>query len=150
MSEDQKKNLPINYTNKEFSSIRQDLLELAERFYPETFQDFSDASFGSMMIDAVAYVADQMALTIDYNVNEAFLDTAFQKNNIMRHGRALGYKNTGRPSTFGSVAIYMLVPANTSGMGPDERYIPIMSRGSTFTSNTGLSFTLTNSVISRA
>ena len=146
MSEDQKKNLPINYTNKEFSSIRQDLLELAERFYPETFQDFSDASFGSMMIDAVAYVADQMALTIDYNVNEAFLDTAFQKNNIMRHGRALGYKNTGRPSTFGRVAIYMLVPANTTGMGPDERNIPIMSRGSTFTSNTGLSFTLTNNV----
>ena len=146
MSNDQKKNPPINYTNKEFSSIRQDLLELAERFYPDTFQDFSDASFGAMMIDAVAYVADQMALTIDYNVNEAFLDTAFQKSNIMRHGRVLGYKNMGRPSTYGVVAIYILVPANSSGMGPDENYIPVMQKGSTFTSNTGLAFTLLGNV----
>jgi len=146
MSDQEKKNLPINYTNKEFSSIRQDLLELAERFYPDTFQDFSDASFGALMIDAVAYVADQMALTIDYNVNEAFLDTAFQKNNIIRHGRVLGYKNTGRPSTFGTVAIYVMIPANVSGMGPNEQYIPIMQRGAVFTSTTGLSFTLTDNV----
>ena len=88
MSKDQKKTLPINYTNREFSSIRNDLLELTERFYPDNFQDFSEASFGSMMIDAVAYVADQMALQIDFNVNESFLDTAFETRNIIRHGRA--------------------------------------------------------------
>ena len=37
MSEDHKKFLPINYTNREFSEIRQDLLEMAERFYPDRF-----------------------------------------------------------------------------------------------------------------
>ena len=83
MSKDQKKSLPINYTNREFSSIRRDLLELTERFYPDNFQDFSEASFGAMMIDAVAYVADQMALQIDFNINESFLDTAFETRNII-------------------------------------------------------------------
>ena len=147
MSNDQKKSLPINYTNREFSSIRQDLLELTERFYPENFQDFSEASFGSMMIDAVAYVADQMALQIDFNINESFLDTAFETRNIIRHGRALGYKSPGRPSTYGTVAMYILVPANSSGMGPDNRYMSIVRRGTSFGSSTaGLSFVLTQNV----
>ena len=147
MSKDQKKTLPINYTNREFSSIRNDLLELTERFYPDTFQDFSEASFGSMMIDAVAYVADQMALQIDFNVNESFLDTAFETRNIIRHGRALGYKNPGRPSTYGVAALYILVPANSSGMGPDNRYMPIVRRGTSFGSSTaGAAFVLTQNI----
>ena len=59
MADQQKKILPINYTNREYESIRDDLLEIAERYYPDTFQDFSEASFGSLMLDAVAYVGDQ-------------------------------------------------------------------------------------------
>ena len=120
MSKDQKNSLPINYTSRDFSSIRDDLLELAERFYPDTFQDFSEASFGAMMLDATAYVADQMALYIDFNINESFLDTAYQYGNVVRHGRTLGYKDPGRPSTTGVVALYVLVPAASSGMGPNR------------------------------
>ena len=60
MADEQKKILPINYTNREFSSIREDLLDMAERFYPDTFQDFSEASFGAIVLDAAAYVGDQL------------------------------------------------------------------------------------------
>ena len=60
MSDDKKKIVPINYTNREFGSIREDLLDMAERFYPESFQDFSEASFGSLVLDAAAYVGDQL------------------------------------------------------------------------------------------
>jgi len=146
MSDEQKKNLPINYTNREFSGIRRDLLELAERFYPDTFQDFSEASFGAMMLDAVAYVGDQLSFYLDYNINESFLDTSYQLGNVLRHGRTLGYKDPGRPSTFGEVAVFVMVPAASDGMGPDENYIPIMSRGTSFTSSTGLSFVLNKNI----
>ena len=146
MSDEQKKNLPINYTNREFSGIRNDLLELAERFYPDSFQDFSEASFGSMMLDAVAYVGDQLSFYLDYNINESFLDTSYQLGNVLRHGRVLGYKHPGRPSTFGEVAIFIMVPAASEGMGPDSAYIPIMSRGSSFRSSTGLSFVLNQNI----
>ena len=121
-------------------------MELAERFYPDTFQDFSEASFGAMMIDAVAYVGDQMSLHLDYNINESFLDTAYQLGNVLRHGRVLGYKDPGRPSTFGEVALYIMVPASSTGMGPDTAYIPILSRGTSFLSDTGLKFVLTENV----
>ena len=75
MADQQKKILPINYTNRDYESIRDDLLEIAERYYPDTFQDFSEASFGSLMLDAVAYVGDQLSFYLDYNVNESFMDT---------------------------------------------------------------------------
>jgi len=146
MAEDHKKFLPINYTNREFSEIRQDLLEMAERFYPDTFQDFSEASFGAMMLDAVAYVGDQLNFYLDYNINESFLDTSFQYNNVVRHGRALGYKHAGRASTFGEANVYVQIPAAGSGLGPDTRYIPILKRGTRFTSRNGLSFILVHNV----
>ena len=136
----------INYTNRDYETIRQDLNQIAERFYPDTFQDFSEASFGSMMLDAVAYVGDQLSFYLDYNVNESFLDTSYQFNNIIRHGRVLGYKNSGRPSTFGTVALYILVPASETGIGPDTDYIPIVKRGTRFTSTNGLNFVLVEDI----
>ena len=141
MPSDDKKYLPIKYLNREFTEIRADLLDMAERFYPDTFQDFSEASFGALMIDSVAYVADQLNFYLDYNVNPSF-----ESSNIIRHGRALVYKNQGRPSTYGEVAIYMQVPADQYGIGPDTGYIPIMSRGSNFTSQNGLAFMLIENV----
>jgi hypothetical protein len=73
MSDEQKKIVPIDYTHREFNSIRDDLIQIAERFYPDTFQDFSEGSFGAMMVDAVAYVGDQLSFYLDYNINETFL-----------------------------------------------------------------------------
>lgn len=146
MSDEQKKIIPINYTNREFQGIRKDLLQIAERHYPDTFQDFSQASFGSIMVDNLAYVADQLSFYLDYNVNETFLDTAYQYENIIRHGRTLGYKENGRASTFGKVALYVLVPASPTGLGPDRRYIPILKKGSSFSSDTGLNYVLTENV----
>ena len=83
---------------------------------------------------------------MDYNVNESFLDTAYQKSNILRHGRVLGYKDTGRPSTFGKVAMFVLIPADVVGLGPDARYIPVIKQGSEFSSQGGLNFILTENV----
>ncbi len=141
-----KKKVAINYTNRDYESIRDDLTQIAERFYPDTFQDFSEGSFGAMMLDAVAYVGDQLSFYLDYNVNETFLDTAYQYGNVVRQGRILGYKNTGRPSTYGKVAIYVQIPASSVGLGPDTRYIPTLKRGTRFTSQNGLNFVLTANV----
>jgi len=146
MDKNKKRTPAIDYTSRDFSSIRRDLTQIAERFYPDTFQDFSEASFGAMMLDAVAYVGDQLSFYLDYNVNESFLDTSYQLDNIIRHGRIMGYKSSGRPSIYGTVALYILVPASQSGLGPDQDFIPIVKRGTRFTSNNGQNFVLTEDV----
>lgn len=146
MPDNQKKIIPIDYTHREFESIKRDLEGIAKRYYRDSFRDFSEASFGSMMLDAVAYVGDQLSFYLDYNVNESFLDTAYQYDNVLRHGRILGYKFQGRASTYGKAALYVLVPASATGIGPDRRYIPTMRRSATFSSNTGQSYVLTENI----
>jgi hypothetical protein len=146
MTDEQKKIVPIDYTHREYESIRKDLIDIAQRFYPDTFQDFSEASFGSLVLDAVAYVGDQLSFYLDYNVNETFLDTAYQYNNVIRHGRVLGYKYTGNPSVYGQIAMFVLVPASATAIGPDTNYIPVLKRGSRFTSEAGLNYVLTENI----
>jgi hypothetical protein len=146
MSNEQKKIIPINYTNREFEGIRRDLIQIAERYYPDTFRDFSEGSFGAMMVDAVAYIGDQLSFYLDYNVNESFLDTAYQPDNVLRIGRTLGYKDPGVVSTYGRVAFFILVPASATGIGPDNDYVPILKRGTRLSAQNGLNFVLTKNV----
>ena len=78
-----KKIVPVKYTSRDYESIRNDLIQHAKRYYPETYKDFSEASFGSLMVDTVAYVGDILSFYLDYQANESFLDTASEFNNIL-------------------------------------------------------------------
>ena len=49
-----KKSKPVRYSSKEFDSIKNELVNYAKTYYPDTFKDFNEASFGSLMLDTVA------------------------------------------------------------------------------------------------
>ena len=135
----------IKYTNKDFDSIKSALVDHAQRYYPDRYQDFAEASFGSMVFDAVAYVGDVLSFYMDYQINESFLTTATDYNNVKRLAETVGYKKRGNPSTFGIASFYIIVPANTSGLGPTTDYLPVLKKNSTFNSaNSG--FILLNDV----
>ena len=86
------KNVKIKYTSRDFDSIKNDLIEHAKRYYPNTYKDFNEASFGSLMFDTVSYVVDMLSFYIDYQTNESFLDSAVEYENKVRHARQMGYK----------------------------------------------------------
>jgi hypothetical protein len=136
----------IKYTSRDFNSIRQDLIDYAKRYYSDTFKDFNEAGFGSLMIDSVSYIGDILSFYLDYNVNESFLDTALEFENILKIGRQLGYKFPGNPAAFGQVELYIIVPALATGIGPDPRYLPFLKRGTTFSSINGSSYALTENI----
>ena len=140
------KKIPIKYTSRDFNSIKRDLEDYARRYYPDTYKDFSEASFGSLMVDTVAYIGDILSYYVDYSVNESFFDTAIEYNNVLRHARRLGYKYVGRASATGIVSLYVMVPANSLGLGPDRDYIPLVKRGTTFRSQNGVGFMLVENV----
>lgn len=141
-----KKYPPINYTSRDFNSIRRDLIEYAKRYYPNTFKDFSEAGFGSLMIDSVSYIGDILSFYLDYSVNETFLDTAIEYENIIKIGKQLGYKFPGNPSSFGQVELYIIVPSLANGNIPDVNYMPILKKGTTLSSLNGNGFSLTEDV----
>ena len=141
-----RRNVPIDYTSRDFDSIREDLVNYAKRYYPDTFKDFSEASFGSLMLDTVAYVGDIMSFYLDYQVNESFIDTAVDYRTILRLAKQMGYKYTGAKTTSGMVSLYAIVPANSVGLGPDPRYMPIIKANTTLSSDSGASYILVEDV----
>ena len=100
----------IRYTNRSFNSIKADLEEHARRYYPDNFKDFSENSFGSYVLDTVAYVGDMLSFYVDYQANESFLETAIEYDNILRLGEQVGYKQPLRSNSFGVVTMYILSP----------------------------------------
>ena len=140
------KNTPIKYTSRDFSTIKDDLVEHAKRFYPESNKDFSVGTVNSLIMDQVSYVGDVLSFYLDYSVNESFLDTALERKNVRKHARSLGYRFSGTPSSYGTVAMYILVPAVSDGTAPDTAYLPIVKRGTTFESSAGASYVLTEDV----
>ena len=140
------KTTPIRYTSRDFDSIKTDLINHAKRYYPEQVADFTQASFNSMILDSVAYVGDVLSYYVDYSVNESFLDTAVEYNNVVRHVKQLGYQFRGNPSSYGICSFYVLVPASSTARGPDRRYLPIMRRFSEFASVDGTAYLLNEDV----
>ena len=140
------KNTPIKYTSRDFDSIKADLLSHAKRYYSEQWKDFSQATINSLLIDSVAYVGDVLSYYLDYQANESFLMTSIEFKNIRNHARALGYKYSGTPSSYGTISVFLLIPANSDGTAPDFNYLPIVKQGTTFLSSTGGSFILTEDI----
>lgn len=141
-----KKSVPIDYTVRDFSSIKQALLEHAKKYYPETYKDFSEAGFGSLMLDTVSYIGDNLSFYVDYSANESFLDTASEFDNILKLSKPFGYKYQDNPASFGVASFFILVPADATGMGPDVSYLPILKRNSVFSTINGNNYSLIEDV----
>jgi hypothetical protein len=141
-----KKVTPVNYLARDFESIKKELVNYAQRYFPDTFKDLSDASFGALMLDAVSYVGDVLSFYTDYQTNETFLETAQEYKNARNIMRQMGYSPNLSFASTGKLTFFVEVPKRSNGSGPNPDLIPIMRAGSTFNSNAGASFTLTEDV----
>ena len=83
---------------------------------------------------------------MDYQANESFLDTALEYDNIINLARQQGYKFQTSALSQGMANLFVLVPANSSGIGPDTSYMPVLRKGSEFTAADGQNFTLLEDV----
>ena len=131
-----KKTKPVRYASKDFETIKGSLVEYAKTYYPDTYKDFNDASFGALMLDTVAYIGDMLSFYIDYQSNESFLDSAIETKNLLKLAKQFGYKRPLEYSSTGKCAFYVQVPATTAGI-PDTALIPILKEGTTLSSAGG-------------
>ena len=136
----------INYTGKDFNTIKKQLVDYAQKYYPETFKDFNEASFGSLMLDMVSYVGDMLSFYTDYQANESFLETALEYDNILKLANQVGYKHMPNASSFGEASFFIRVPASAGGGGPNYSLAPVLKQGSTFSSVNGELFTLVEDI----
>lgn len=121
----------IQYLAKDFNAYKSKLINFARTYYPSSYNDFSDASPGMMLIEMAAYVGDVLSLYQDNQIQENFLQFSKQKKNLLAQAYQGGYvpKITSVATT--NLDIYQLVPSiNVSGtIQPDYSYSLVIDEG---------------------
>lgn len=81
----------FNYTNREFESIRSELISLIQKFVPE-WTDHNEADLGITILDLFAEASDVLHYYLDKEANEAYLDTCTEFENAILHASFLDYE----------------------------------------------------------
>jgi hypothetical protein len=99
----------VDYTSRDYASIREDLVNLIPLYNPKwTSRDPAD--FGMTMVDLFSYMGDLLNFYIDRATNEGFLATASQRDSILQIAAMLGYSPTGTTAASATVGL-----VNTTG-----------------------------------
>ena len=105
----------VNYTSKDFSTIKADLIEYTKAYFPDTYKDFNETSPGMMLIELSSYVGDVLSYYIDYNYKENLLATATEKRNVRRLSEFLGYKVPNKTPSVVRLKVTTTIDANADG-----------------------------------
>ena len=139
----------VKYLNKDFASLKANLIEFAKVYFPNNYNDFNEASPGMMFIEMASYVGDVLSYYIDNQFKESLLAYAEEKKTVYNMAQALGYKpRLATPSSV-FLDIFQTVPAKSSGTGasyttaPDLSYALNIKSGLQIESDSGVVFTST-------
>lgn len=128
-------NKDIRYLNKDFNSFKEALIEYAKAYYPNTYNDFSTSSPGTMFIDMASYVGDVLSFYLDNQVQETFLEYAKQTNNLYALAYMLGYRPKVTSAALVNLDVYQQVPASGASYVPDFNYALVIDEGMQVRSN---------------
>ena len=145
----------FSYTNRDYASIKEDLLARAAVIFPEwTSRENSD--FGVLLVDLWAYMGDTLHYYVDRAAREAFLNTATQRSSLLALANLLDYIPSGMSASTSSITINalesgatdvdpILIPAGTRFTG---KSLIEDSADVIFTSNRAIAFNGTGAAIS--
>ena len=138
----------VNYLGREFSSIRNNLIEFAKSYFPKTYNDFNESDPGMMFIEMAAYVGDVLNFYVDNQYRETLLHSAEEKKNIFKIAQSYGYKPKLSSPATAICDISVEVPAIQVGQTfeADLNYAPVLDADSSFASTGGTTFRLMDDI----
>ncbi len=130
----------VNYLNRDYAQLKQQLIDFAKIYYPNTANDFSEGNPGMMFIEMAAYVGDVLSFYTDTQLQETLLSYAQERDNLFDLAYTLGYKPQVTNASSVKLDISHTVPAASNG--PDFTKTLTLKEGSSFfpQSNTQLEF----------
>jgi TnpA family transposase len=81
----------IRYINRDFNDFRNTLINYSKTYFPDTYNDFTETSTGMLFIEMASYVGDVLSFYIDNQIQETFIQTARQTENLFNLSYMLGY-----------------------------------------------------------
>lgn len=107
----------IKYVNKTFSDFRQQLIDYAKNYFPDTYNDFSPTSPGMMFMEMASYVGDVLSFYQDIQLQETLLQYAQEPGNLYSLAYMMGYRP--KISTAATVEIDVFQQVNATANTPD-------------------------------
>lgn len=140
----------VSYLNRDFNGFKTNLINFAKTYFPNTYNDFSEASPGNLFIEMAAYIGDAMSFYLDTQTQENFLLYAKEKENLYALAYLSGYRPKASYASNVVVDVYQLCPTTGSGstVVPDySTYGLVIPENTSLTSvSSGIKFITTEKV----
>tara|TARA_Y100000593_G_C4301202_1_gene333453 strand:- start:306 stop:2153 length:1848 start_codon:yes stop_codon:yes gene_type:complete len=138
-----------SYLNKDFNSLRSELVEYGQTYFSEKISDFSQNGLAGMFIEMNAYIGDVMSYYLDHQYNELNILTAVESSNIERLIRTAGVKIRGASPSTAVVSFYIEVDSElvNNSYVPSTAQLPIIKMGTLLTSTSGIKFELLEDLV---
>jgi hypothetical protein len=136
-------NVPdIKYFDKDFSTLKQDLINYARTYFQNSYMDFSPSAPGNMFIEMASYVGDILSFYTDTQLQETLLLYAQERKNIIALAYALGYRPKVTTAATATLDVFQLLPSDGApNYNPDWRYVTRLGTNATVKSISNPSIT---------
>jgi hypothetical protein len=136
-------NVPdIKYFDKDFSTLKQDLINYARTYFQNSYMDFSPSAPGNMFIEMASYVGDILSFYTDTQLQETLLLYAQERKNIIALAYALGYRPKVTTAATATLDVFQLLPSDGApNYNPDWRYVTRLGANATIKSISNPSIT---------
>lgn len=130
---------PVKYMNRDFGTLREDLMTFSKTYFPDLVQDFNESSPGMLFLEMSAYIGDVLSYYTDVQFKESLLFEAEEKANILQLAQSVGYMPRLAVPAQAFISAYQIVPAIGSGdqNRPDFSYAMVVEPGMVITSAYG-------------
>ena len=122
----------IQYSSKTFVDFRQQLVDYAKNYFPDSYNDFSPTSPGMMFMEMAAYVGDVLSFYQDIQLQETFLQYAQEPGNLYALAYMMGYRPKVSSVSTVTLDIYQEVRAK---LNANNEYEPDLSYAATVDTN---------------
>ena len=129
--DDQLDKKQVKYLNKDYSDFKRNLIEFTKFYFTDTYQDFSDASPGSIFLDLASYVGDVLSYYTDHSYKENLLAYAEEKESVISLAQGFGFKPRAVTSAVCTVSMSALIKADIEG-NLETKYLPRFLPGTSF------------------
>jgi hypothetical protein len=138
----------VNYLGRDFTDIRNNLIEFAKNYFPNQYNDFNEASPGMMFVEMASYVGDVLNYYVDNQFRETLLQYAEERKNVLAIAQSYGYKPKLATPASVQLTVSVEVPAKNVGgeFQADLDYAGVLSANSTVTADNGTEFNLLDDV----
>ena len=140
-----KKKTNRNFFAKDFDAFRSELLNEARTFFPTKINDFSEPSVAGLFLDMASTVGDALTFYLDHSFNELDPQKAVEPSSIVAHMRNVGLDVVGASPASVVLTVTITTPADEIGgdFFPKLSTLPLVLSGTSFKSESGVSFLIT-------